>query len=160
MRSLPLVLALALATGALARDKVGLTDVGISYLTLIDTVTPATPVIALANGASQSFKVQCLGAPDDKLEGEWFLDGLKVEGGTRGQTARGPVFELTLGPDRLMPTRRELRFLATDQATAKVQTERGVREVRRRPNQRSWILVIKSTDPLPKLRVVNSSFMQ
>lgn len=120
-------------------------------VSLVDAVTPAARRIELTVGASQTFTVNTVGPARGQVEGEWWLDRLRVEG-TKRDSAHGPVFELTLGGDRLVPGQHTIRFIATDRTPAVLADSAAPKDITRRPNQRYWYVTVRDPGGQPQLR--------
>lgn len=151
--------ALALAAPAGA-DVIGDTEWGRTFVNLIASSDPAPIIVSIDFGAQQTFEVQCYNDDTTDVAGEWFLDGAKQESGTKGEWEEGRTFKVALGPEELYPIRRELRFVATDKKPKQIFTADGVKEVKRTPEQKSWVVLVRPPDQLPKLRVVRTSFLE
>lgn len=127
-----------------------------SAVSLIDASTPSGFGMLLSSGASQQFRVNTVGPLNGKIEGEWTLDGAVLKG-TKTDSATGPIFELTLGPDKLVAGIHLVKFVAVDRTPALLGNGTGSSQASargRRPNQRIWIVAVRQTNGQPRLTAV------
>lgn len=127
-----------------------------SAVSLIDDSTPSGFWMFLNSGASQQFRVNTVAPINGQIDGEWTFDGVVLKG-TKTNSATGPAFELTLGPDRLVAGIHMVKFVAVDKTPALLGNGTGSTQASsrgRRPNQRIWILAVRQTNGQPRLTVV------
>jgi hypothetical protein len=114
----------------------------LTRVSLVDKHTPEAEELQLYTGASQTFKIECVGPQVNKFEADWLFDGKPVKG-TKRETAQGPVFEVTLGADVLVAGTHDVAIVVNDKTSLIKDAKETDNAYKRMPSEYTWKVSVK-----------------